>query len=83
MSGWTRLQRGALGALLAIGLSATAQADRGRQMPLDVPAAYTLECASCHTAYPPGMLPARSWERLMAGLDRHYGSDASLDAKTL
>jgi len=69
--------------LLGIGLCAAAQADGGRQMPINVPTAYTQECTSCHTAYPPGMLPARSWERLMGGLDRHYGTDASLDAKTL
>jgi hypothetical protein len=30
-------------------------------------------------AYPPGMLPAASWQRLMIGLDRHYGTDASLE----
>ena len=32
--------------------------------------------------YPPGMLPAGSWQRLMAGLDKHFGVDASLDSKT-
>ncbi|MBZ8141867.1 cytochrome C [Rubrivivax gelatinosus] len=43
--------------------------------------AYEQECGgSCHVAYPPGMLPAESWKRVMNGLDRHYGSDASLDA---
>jgi len=60
-----------------------ARADGGRMMPPNVPAAYTQECASCHLAYPPGMLPARSWKRLMGGLDKHYGSDASLDAATV
>lgn len=40
------------------------------------------ECASCHVAYPPQLLPASSWRALMSGLDRHFGSDASLDAKT-
>jgi mono/diheme cytochrome c family protein len=44
---------------------------------------YTQECAACHTAYPPGMLPARSWQRIMTGLDQHYGTDASLDAATV
>jgi hypothetical protein len=29
------------------------------------------------------MLPARSWQRLMGGLDRHFGTDASLDAATV
>ena len=57
-----------------------AHADGGRQMPSNVPPAYTQECAACHVAYPPGLLPARSWQRIMGGLDKHYGSDASLDA---
>lgn len=38
------------------------------------------ECASCHIAYPPRLLPADGWRRVMAGLDRHFGVDASLDA---
>ncbi len=38
------------------------------------------ECASCHIAYPPQFLPAVSWQRLMAGLDRHFGTDASVEA---
>jgi len=45
--------------------------------------AYAQECAGgCHVAYPPGMLPGASWRRIMAGLEQHYGSDASLDAAT-
>lgn len=40
---------------------------------------YQQECAACHLAYPPGMLPAASWKRLMGSLDKHYGTDASLD----
>lgn len=68
----------------ALGLLAlTAQADRGRAMPAQVPPAYLSECAACHVAYPPGLLPAASWQRLMGGLDRHYGSDASLDPATV
>lgn len=38
------------------------------------------ECASCHIAYPSQLLPAASWRRLMSQLDRHFGTDASLDA---
>lgn len=52
------------------------------QLPVDTPKAYIEECAACHIAYPPGMLPARSWQRIVDGLDRHFGSDASLDAAT-
>lgn len=43
---------------------------------------YKTECASCHMAYPPGFLPTRSWTKLMNGLDRHFGENASLDEKT-
>lgn len=67
-----------------LGLAAVAsQADSDRTMPRQLPPAYSAECASCHIAYPPGLLPARSWQRLMGGLDRHFGTDASLDAATV
>ncbi|MFZ4478764.1 MAG: diheme cytochrome c [Rhodoferax sp.] len=29
-------------------------------------------------AFPPGLLPAASWRKTMAGLDKHFGADASL-----
>ena len=70
-------------ALLLGGLWLPAWADGGRMMPAQVPATYRQECAACHLAYPPGMLPARSWSRIMGQLDRHYGSDASLDEAQL
>lgn len=41
---------------------------------------YRDECGSCHVAFPPGLLPAESWQRLMADLPHHFGSDASLEA---
>jgi mono/diheme cytochrome c family protein len=43
---------------------------------------YREECGSCHMAYPPGLLPARSWERIINGLDDHFGDNAELDAAT-
>lgn len=61
----------------------TAVADGARAMPRAVPPSYQQECASCHIAYPPDMLPARSWQRLMNGLDHHFGTDASIDAATV
>lgn len=36
------------------------------------------ECGECHMAFPPGLLPAESWRRIMAGLADHFGEDASL-----
>jgi hypothetical protein len=69
-------------AALALGLMVfdVARADGAKGLPRDTPPAYTLECAACHIAYPPAMLPARSWQRIMGTLQQHYGSDASLDA---
>jgi mono/diheme cytochrome c family protein len=71
------------GLTAAVGLAApfAAQADgddRGARVPL-LPL-YTQECGSCHAAYPPGMLPAASWQRLMGNLGKHFGTDASLAA---
>lgn len=68
---------------LTLVAASVAHADGGRAMPRDIPAAYTQECASCHVAYPPGLLPAASWQRIMGGLGKHYGTDASLDEATV
>jgi mono/diheme cytochrome c family protein len=69
--------------ILGLGLGLTSAYADGARMPAKILPSYTAECAACHTAYPPGMLPAKSWQRIMKGLDQHYGSDASLDAKTV
>jgi cytochrome c553 len=37
------------------------------------------ECGSCHVAFPARMLPAASWREMMARLDKHFGTDASLE----
>ena len=43
---------------------------------------YKVECGgSCHVAYPPQLLGAASWRGIMDGLEKHFGSDASLDPK--
>lgn len=39
------------------------------------------ECASCHTLYPPSLLPKKSWNIMMADLENHFGDDASLDGE--
>ncbi|MFZ4380208.1 MAG: diheme cytochrome c [Polynucleobacter sp.] len=51
-------------------------------MPSDAPKSYDAECASCHMAYPPGLLGQKNWQNIMSGLDKHFGTDASIDAKT-
>jgi cytochrome b len=39
------------------------------------------ECRSCHTLYPPFLLPKDSWTKLMDNLENHFGDDASLDTQ--
>jgi mono/diheme cytochrome c family protein len=40
------------------------------------------ECGSCHVVYPSQFLSADSWRAVMGGLDKHFGTDASLDPAT-
>ena len=55
--------------------------NRGKPLqPAQTNAKFQQECSDCHIAYAPGLLPAESWRKMMAGLDKHFGSDASLDA---
>ncbi len=65
---------------LALGLGSTlALADGSTQLTTQHPK-FQQECASCHTPYAPGLLPAASWQRIMGKLGQHFGTDASLDA---
>lgn len=41
------------------------------------------ECGTCHLAFHPSLLPARSWQRLLGDQDRHFGDDLALSADTL
>jgi cytochrome c len=66
-------------ACLAVAALATLPLDTLASTALTSPK-YQTECAACHIAYPPGMLPAASWHRLVGGLNKHFGVDASLDA---
>lgn len=40
------------------------------------------ECGSCHLAFHPSLLPARSWQKMMAEQERHFGTDLALDDAT-
>lgn len=71
-------------ALVLLAASSAGRADgdgRRASRPPPLPA-YEKECGACHVAFPVGLLPASSWQHLMANLPRHYGTDASLDAAT-
>ena len=66
-----------LGGMMSV---AYADDDEGRRRPVVSNAKWQAECGSCHVAFPPRLLPAESWRAVMSGLDKHFGSDASLDA---
>jgi hypothetical protein len=68
----------AAAATLALSLSGLAHAEHPGYSVTALPK-HQQECSSCHVAYPPGLLPAASWGRIMGNLNKHFGTDASLD----
>lgn len=54
---------------------------KGRPLPQS--ALYNEECGDCHMAFHPTLLPARSWEAMMAGQADHFGDDLYLDEETV
>ena len=72
-----------VGAALATGHLAVSRAESEEEyFPPVRDAVVQTECSACHMAYPAGLLPARSWQAVMAGLKDHFGENASLDAAT-
>jgi nitrate/TMAO reductase-like tetraheme cytochrome c subunit len=41
--------------------------------------AWKTECSSCHMAYMPKWLSAEAWEKMMGRLDKHFGTNASVE----
>ena len=68
-----------VGLALLSGLAGPVRADGDTNLRAPLLTRYRDECSACHLAYPPGLLPASSWQRLMDNLPRHFGTDASLD----
>lgn len=64
--------------LLVLGMT-QAYAESGKQ-PVSGYAKWKEECSSCHVAYPPKMLNGENWQQLMGGLNKHFDSNAALDA---
>lgn len=69
--------------VIALGAGRAAMAGDDRSPQVTLLPKYKQECAACHVSYPPGMLPAASWQRIMNGLAHHFGTDASLDPATV
>lgn len=81
MTQTTRSWQAAAAAALALCAGAAQAGDRSSGTVPLLPS-YQDECGTCHAPYPPGLLPAPSWQRVMGNLSRHYGTDASLDPAT-
>ena len=43
---------------------------------------YIEECGGCHFTYQPELLPSGSWDKILAGLEDHYGEAIELDPKS-
>ncbi|MDX8381397.1 MAG: hypothetical protein R8M14_04725 [Ghiorsea sp.] len=50
-------------------------------LPEEKSLAYEQSCAGCHMLYAPSTLPARSWKKLMSGLNNHFGDEAEVEPK--
>lgn len=61
------------GSLPQVGMAAT-------PLPVVSHTGWQEKCGDCHMLYHPGLLPARSWERLMEGLKKHFGRNVGMDA---
>ena len=72
-----------LGGVLLFGIyGIVVNAKEGNQNKFVRDSTYVDECGACHLAYPPGLLPVKSWRSIMAGLADHFGESAELDEET-
>jgi hypothetical protein len=65
---------------LSLGLTTGAAMAAGSSVPAGAEKETLKECSSCHMAYPPEMLPIRSWRKIMGDLANHFGENAALPA---
>jgi hypothetical protein len=73
-----------LGAILVFGfVNIAVSADKAFNKPESTAnKVYQEECGACHLAYPASFLPEKSWNKIMSGLDDHFGESAELDMQT-
>jgi hypothetical protein len=65
-------------AIVAAAASGSAAGGEGRIAPVG-DATVAQECSACHMAFPPALLPKRSWTAIMQNLGDHFGENAELD----
>jgi len=69
------------GAFACVFGGGVAMADGNRPFPVVNSEVYEQECSSCHYLYQPGLLPWRSWKKLIKGSSDHFGENLGLDEK--
>lgn len=70
--------RRAAAIMLLAGLAASPALQAGARLePVTDPLTQKV-CGECHLAFPPGLLPARSWAALVDGAADHFGEDLAL-----
>lgn len=56
----------------------TALADKDEALPPVRHEPTKKACGECHMVFPPQMLPRASWDKIMSGLDSHFGENAAI-----
>lgn len=51
-------------------------------VPSDAGSLYIEQCAACHFAYQPELLPSGSWRKILENLDDHFGEALPLEPET-
>ncbi len=64
--------------ILSLVLLQEVQADSDHFYPPTLDRVVRKECGGCHMAFPAALLPANSWQRIMADLGNHFGTDATV-----
>jgi len=54
--------------------------ERAQPFPAIANDSYKQECSTCHFAYQPGLLPARSWQALVKDTENHFGEEIVLES---
>jgi len=59
----------------------TGEHNESKALPKVTNEVYKTNCGSCHFAYQPGLLPAKSWLKIIDSAGGHPGGDLSFDKK--
>lgn len=82
-----RLFMGLICGLSLLGATMVAQADGRKNATASSttapPSMYEKACGSCHMAYPPMLLPAASWSKIVPTSGEHFGDKLDLTADQL